>query len=181
MPQKGAGPRDPDLLDALDALAREPFVGKVWRVTREGRDPVQGAPSMSRWCEGSFDVLYTSLERDGAIAEIHAFLSAQPVFPSRPRWFCHGLQVRARRTLRLADMAALAALGIDTARFRERSYGRTQEIAEAAHFLEFDGLIAPSARRDCQNLMLFTGKLEEGDVVAVGEGEVVDWEGWQGM
>jgi hypothetical protein len=176
----GPGPRDPDLLDALDALPREPLSGNVWRVVREARDPLQGVPSHSRWCDGGFDVLYTSLERDGAIAEIHAFLCAQPIFPSRPVWRCHGLRVATRRTLRLADLAALARLGVDLSTWKDRRYGRTQEIADAAHFLDFDGLIAPSARWDCRNLMLFTGRLAPDDIVAANsDGEVIDWGEWR--
>jgi hypothetical protein len=33
---------------------------------------------------------------------------------------------------------------------------RTQEIADSAYFLGFDGLIAPGARWACLNLVLFT-------------------------
>ena len=68
--------RDLQLLDAIDAFTREPLDAEVWRVVADGRDPVLGSPSLSRWCDGTFDVLYTSLERDGAIAEIHALLVA---------------------------------------------------------------------------------------------------------
>ncbi len=97
--------RDLQLLDAVDAFRREPLDAEVWRVVRDGRDPVLGSPSLSRWCNGTFDVLYASLERDGAVAEIHSLLSLQPVFPSRTRWFAHRLKVSCRQTLRLADLA----------------------------------------------------------------------------
>lgn len=172
--------RDLDLLDLVDAFAREPFDGRVWRVVRDGRDPMIGAPSLSRWCNGGFDILYTSLERNGAIAEIHALLSLQPVFPSKPKWFCSELRVRAARTLRIADLGALQKLGVDTAAYRERRYERTQEIADAAYFFDFDGLIAPSARWDCANLMLFTGKLAPDDIEIVASApEAIDWRAWR--
>ena len=148
--------RDLHLLDAIDAFKREPFSQPVWRVARDGRDPLLGAPSSSRWCDGTFDVLYTSLERDGAIAEIHALLSVQPVFPSRVRFLAHRVTVKARQTLRFADLATLGRLGIDVGRYRDREYSRTQAVADAAYFLGFDGLIAPSARWDCLNAVLFT-------------------------
>lgn len=171
--------RDIGLLDALDAFAREPFAGPVWRVVHEGRDPTLGSPSRSRWCDGSFDILYTSLERDGAIAEVHAFLAMQPVFPSKVAWRCYELRVRADRTLRLADLAALEKLGVDVAAYKERRYDRTQRVAEAAHFLGFDGLIAPSARWPVANLMLFTSRLAP-DALHAGDGAVVDWKAWRG-
>ena len=172
--------RDLGLLDALDAFRREAVDTEAWRLVRAGRDPTLGSPSQSRWCNGTFDVLYTSLERDGAIAEIYALLSLQPVFPSRDRWFAHKLTVAATQTLRLADLDTLAKLGVDAARYKERAYGRTQEIADAAFFLGFDGLIAPSARWSCSNFILFTDRIPPDQVQLVDVPEApVSWEDWR--
>ena len=147
---------------------------------REGRDPLLGAASLSRWCDGTFDVLYTSLERDGALAEIHALLSLQPVFPSKLRSFAHKLKVAAPQTVRLADLPTLARLGVDVDRYSERNYARTQPIAEAAFFLGFDGLVAPSARWRCLNLVLFTDRLAP-DAVTLESSETaaIDWDAWR--
>lgn len=178
MPDRRA--RDLDLLDAIDAFKREPFSQPVWRVAREEREPTLGAATNSRWCDGTFDALYTSLERDGALAEIHALLSLQPVFPSKIRSFVHKLAIDARATLRLADLSTLARLGVDAARYRERDYAKTQAIAEAAYFLGFDGLIAPSARWDCLNLALFTDRLAPGEIAVVEtERQPIDWSAWR--
>jgi RES domain-containing protein len=172
--------RDIALLDAVDAFSRAAFKGTAWRVTRAGRDPLLGAASRSRWCTGGFDVLYTSLERDGALAEIFALLNSQPVFPSKPRWHVHRLSVGASRTLRLADLPTLARLGVDVARYRERDYARTQAIADAAYFLDFDGLVAPSARWDCLNLVLFTDRIAPADLVRrATEADPIDWQAWR--
>lgn len=172
--------RDLELLDAIDAFDREPFEGKVWRVVREGRDPTLGGPSQSRWCDGRFDILYTSLERDGAIAEVDALLTSQPVFPSKMRWERHELRIRAAKTLRIADPPMLAKLGVDMAAYQERRYDRTQAVADAAFFLGFDGLLAPSARWTCSNLMLFTSRLQPSDVEPTADsGTLIDWTGWR--
>jgi hypothetical protein len=172
--------RDLQLLDTVDASARERFEGRVWRIVREGRDPTLGSPSQSLWCNGDFDVLYTSMEQDGAIAEINALLSLQPVFPSRMRSICYELSVRSAKTLRIADLSRLAKLGVDTSRYHERRYDHTQSIADAALFLGFDALIVPSARWACQNLVLFTSRLEPGDVkLASDAGVLVDWTAWR--
>jgi hypothetical protein len=168
------------LLDAIDALKRESYSGATWRVVREERDPLVGSPSRSRWCNGRFDVLYTSLERDGALSEVHAFLALQPVFPSRVRWFAYELRVTTAQTLKLADLESLGRLGVETGRYGERIYQRTQAIADAAHFLGFDGLIAPSARWPCLNLVLFTDRLprEQLDVTTTPD-MPVDWGAWR--
>lgn len=172
--------RDLQLLDAVDALNREPFEGRVWRVVREGRDPTAGIPSQSRWCNGQFDVLYTSKERDGAIAEINSLLSLQPVFPSKMRWDCYELKVRSTKTLRIADLQALQKLGVDIAAYQERRYDRTQAIADAAFFLGFDGLNVPSARWECGNLVLFTSRLQPTDVEIISKTSArIDFATWR--
>jgi hypothetical protein len=172
--------RDHRLLDALDALPREIFDGRVWRVVPEGRNPALGHRSSSRWCDGTFDVLYTSLELDGAIAEIHEYLNQQPVFPSKPGWSCFELSVRSHRTLRFANLSALKNLGVDIDAYRERRYERTQAIADAAFFLGFDGLMAPSARWRCDNLVLFTSQTAPEDIeIVAATGERIDWTAWR--
>jgi hypothetical protein len=141
---------DRAVLDALEALDPEPFHGVVWRVTRKGREPLRGSAANGRWsASGELEVLYTSLDRDGALAEIGYRLSLEPVWPSRIEHEIHAIQVEAERVLRFADVAGLGPFGVDPARYRTFEYGATQAIAAAAHFLEFDGLIAPNARFNC--------------------------------
>ena len=136
--------------------------------------------STSRWCDGTFDVLCTSLERDGAIAEIHALLSLQPVFPSKIRWFAHRLKISAAETLKIADLPTLARLGVDVERYAARDYSRTQPIAEAAYFLGFDGLIAPRARWTCMNVVLFTERIAPQQIeVAARDEHPIEWNQWR--
>ena len=170
--------RDLDLLDALDGHAGVSFQGEVWRIVREERDPLQASASKARWDPGTFDVLYTSLEREGALEEIYFHLSRQPVFPSKMRSVLHQISVQTTRTLRLADLAALADLGVQTDTYGSFEYSRTQDIADAADFLGFDGIIAPSARWRCQNLILFMDKFTPADLTVV-TSEPVDWTQWQ--
>ena len=170
--------RDLALLDALDAHEGVSYAGEAWRIVREARDVLQGFPSRARWDPGTFDVLYMSLAREGALEEVHFHLSRQPVFPSKMRSVLHRLSVATRRTLKLADLAAVEALGVGRDTNATLDYSRTQEIADAADFLGFDGLIAPSARWPCQNLVLFLDKVGPDDL-AVLESEPVDWAAWR--
>lgn len=170
--------RDIELLDILDAHEGVPFEGDVWRIVRAERDVLEGSASRARWDPGAFDVLYTSMEREGALEEIHFHLSRQPVFPSRIQSILHRITVRTRRTLKLADLPALSSLGIDTARYGDLMYDRTQEIGDAAFFLGFDGIIAPSARWPCRNLVLFLDRMDTDDLT-VASSEPVDWERWR--
>jgi hypothetical protein len=172
--------RDLTLLDQIDALPRSGFGGPAWRLVREGRDPLQGGPSISRWCTGEFDVLYTSLERDGAIAELHALLNLQPVFPSKIVFRVHRLKVSVKRALDLTDFSILSKLGVDISRYQDRNYAVTPSLADIAYFLGFDALLAPSARWPCVNAVLFTDKIEPANLsVEATEQDPIDWEEWR--
>ena len=169
--------RDLDLLDALDAFDRIPSEGIVWRAVRESRDPIQGHPSAGRWDPGIFDVVYTALEPDGALAEINFQLSRQPIFPSKIKFVLHRIAVRTRRTLELLDMKTLTRLGVDEGRYQEVLYSRTQSIGDVADFLGFDALMAPNARWPCLNLVLFSDRLGPDDL-NVTSSEPVDIAAW---
>jgi hypothetical protein len=173
------GPRIHDriILDALEALDPEPFEGTVWRVTRAGREPLRGAAAHGRWSpSGEFEVLYTSLMRDGALAEIGYRLSLQPIWPSRIEHEIHTIDVHTHRNLRFADTASLAPFGVDPARYRTFDYSATQAVAAAANFLGFDGLIVPNARFTCSNLVVFT---EHAPDLALAGTTRIDWEAWR--
>ncbi|MEW6437792.1 MAG: RES family NAD+ phosphorylase [Pseudomonadota bacterium] len=178
--------RDSALIDAIEAHKPIEFEGGVWRVVRDGRSPLACGSAGGRWDDGTFDVLYTSQERDGAIAEMHFHLSrGQPIFPSKVRYRLHELHASLSRALKLVDMQALAALGLDTARYGQLSYERmgeeyprSQDIAEVAHFLEFDGLIVPSARWPCLNTVLFCDRVPPSRMDTVADHGLVDWDDW---
>ncbi len=171
-------PRDPALLDALDAFARVSYAGEIWRVVRHGRDPLQGSASGGRWDPTLFDVLYTSLVPDGAVAEVHFHLSRQPVFPSRIKYGLHRMRVRTAKTLRLPDLDAMVPFGVNPARYREILYEPTQKIGDAAYFLGFDSIIAPNARWTCDNLILFIDQIAIEHLEVI-ESSDVNWTDWR--
>ena len=173
-------PHDSALIDALEGRATEVFLGDVWRVTRAGRDALMGSTAPGRWSPGDDrPVLYTSLERDGALAEIGFRLSLEPVWPSRLMHEIHRVEAQTNRTLRFADVAALVPLGVDPVRWQGFDYDSTRAIAAVAHFLEFDGLIVPSARAACANLVVFLGNLSTDIGLSVRLTETVDWSSWR--
>lgn len=179
--------RDSRLLDAVEALTGGPFSGTAWRVTREGRDPLQCSAVGGRWDDRSFEVLYTSSRADGAIAEMYFHVSrGQPVIPSRVRYHLHELRVTLKSCLRIASLEELAALGLRTVSFgqlswfeREQEYPRTQEIAEVAHFLGRDGLIVPSARAEHPNIVIFCEAAGLEAVEAVRDHGAIAWDEWR--
>src|ERR1700730_6692152 len=165
------------ILDALDAIDPKPFEGEVWRVARNHREPLRGSSTHGRWSpNGEFEVLYTSLERDGALAEIGYRLSLEPVWPSRLEHEVHLIEVEIEKKLRFTNLKSVEPLGVEIARYHTCEYQATQAIAAAALFLEFDGIIVPSARFDCLNLVIFT---ERATGLVLRESRPVDWDNWR--
>lgn len=178
MPE-GRRAHDDRLLDALDELAGRVFDGAIWRVVRQGRSVLDGSRGAGRWNPSNLSVLYSAKEAKGAIAEIHFHLSrGQSVFPSKMRHDLFELNVTTDRTLILANMADLVALGVEEEKYSAILYARTQEIAAAAAFMGFDGIVSPNARFDCENLVLFLDHFNLENIEIVAE-TPVDWADWR--
>ena len=184
-PGGNRSPYDYRLIDRLTERPEEAFDGEVFRVTRLNADPLAYSTSGGRWAPPStsdtvVQILYTSFEQDGAIAEVASYLAEQTPPPSKSI-VVHRIAVTTRKTLRLAR-ADLIALGIDMDRYGERPYRvpptRTQEIGATLNFLGFNGLIAPSARWPCDNLMVFGDNDSLNDRLEVVESAQVDWQAW---
>ncbi len=174
----GGRVHDRAILDALESLESEPIERTVWRVVRKGRDPLRGAVANGRWnAIGEFEVLYTSLESEGAIAEVGYRLSLEPIWPSRIEHEIHTLKIRASRVLKFENLKELERFGINTARYESFEYAATQAIAAAAHFLEFDALIVPSARVTAPNLVVFLDRLKVPPESMASD--PVNWQAWR--
>jgi RES domain len=168
---------DPALLEQLSAFKKESFDGEVFRATRRSLDPLAPSTSGGRWApEGLVSVLYTSLLREGALAEISFHWSQLTPRPSRPA-VLHRLGISAERRLRLLR-ADLEKLDLDMTQYESVNYGRTQEIGAAIAFLGCDGLIVPCARWRCENLIVFTENHALASRLEVLSTEEVDWQTW---
>ncbi|WP_065754874.1 RES family NAD+ phosphorylase [Bradyrhizobium paxllaeri] len=174
---------DKDLLDRLSDLPQRRLETRVYRATGLSKDPVAASTGGGRWApvsDGTFSVpvLYTSFERDGALAELSSFLASLTPIP------------RAKRLLKVSRLTVsvgcavqltsddLAALSVDMTRYGERDYSRTQVIGAALAFLGIDGLIAPSARRRCDNLVIYADNHAITERLDVEEAEEMDWITW---
>jgi len=136
-----------------------------------------------RWDDRSFDVLYTSTTRDGALAErrFHLF-RGQPIPPSKVRYELFELHVRLSAVVTFPDLAALQALGLDISGYGRASYSNkaseypsSQAIAEACYFLGADGILVPSARHPSPNPVVFCDQDSEKDIELLESHGVIDW------
>ena len=170
------------LVDRLSALPTERFERTVYRATRTAADPLAASISGGRWAPppdgdpGTY-VLYTSLEPDGAIAEIASFLASLIPVPGAREIKVTSLHVSAARTLHFS-MIDLSNLGVNVNRYGERDYDTTQKIGSALAFLELDGFLAPSARWDCDNFMLFPRNHSLNERLEPIAETTIEWKSW---
>ena len=179
--------REPAIIDFLEAQPRKPFEGTLWRAVRADRDPLRSSTPKGRWDDGSIEVLYTSLEADGAKAEIYFhLLRGQPVFPSRIDFHLFELQASLDDAIAVLSLTELAPAGIESSVYgtlayarREEEYSPSQKLGEAAHFLGLEALIVPNARRDCLNAVLFMSHIEEESISIRKDHGTIDWNAWK--
>jgi RES domain len=168
---------DPQLIDYLSSLGTREFEGDVFRATRRNLEPNTPSTSGGRWAQrDGAAVLYTSLQREGALAEIAHHWGSFTPRPTKSA-LIHTLNVKCDRTLKLIR-ADLSALGIGENDYSKSNYVRTQEIGETVSFIGCDGLIAPSARWPCDNLILFNDNLALDVTITIKHVEEVDWQVW---
>jgi len=175
--------RDSALLDPLERLEQAPFSGTAWRSVREGSKPDDCWRAGGRWDDRSFDVLYTSADRAGAIAErrFHLF-RGQPIPPSKIRYELFELRIQLAAVISFLDLEALQSIGMDTNGYGLASYAdkaaeypRSQEVAEACFFLGADGILVPNARHPSQNLIVFCEQDTEIEIETVRSHGLLDW------
>ncbi len=173
---------DKELLRRLAAFPMQAFSGQVYRVTTLSRDPLEASANGGRWglaqnSTPGTPVLYTSMQRDGALAEIASYLVELTPLPRSNPVKVSTIALTASKVIRL-QRRDLEALGIDISRYGTRDYFITQQIGAAMEHLGVDGLIAPSARYDCDNLMIFTAQHDFEEKLEVVSTEEVEWRDW---
>jgi hypothetical protein len=165
------------LIDYLEGLPEETFAGEVFRAVRPGRDPCAPSTNGGRWGKPAKNsILYTSMAKEGAMAELSYYFGQLDPVPSKPFWVAR-LKVLSERTLRLVR-TDLTALGVSGALSEQPNYDLTQEIGDVVDWLGLDGLIVPSARWPCDNLILFSESGRPDLVLEVLETKEVEWQNW---
>lgn len=178
-------PRPKALLDAIEAETSTAFNGALWRVVTDGFDPLRPSRAGGRWDDGSFDVLYTSTARDGALAEswFHA-AKGQPIIPSKVKKRLYRIEADLDRVLDISGESKLASLGVDMTAYgrlqymqRVVEYPTLQQVAEVAFFYDYQAILVPSARWPAANVVILTEHVAPAQVV-LKEDEAVDLLAW---
>ena len=169
---------DPSLIEILDSLDTNDFTGDLWRTSWKSRDPLLGGSSGGRWSiSNGVEVLYTSLDRDVSLAELHHHLSLAPVFSSC-NMLIYRLQAKRLKLLNLCSPTMLRTLNLGSQGNENEELKKSQEIGSAAHFLGYQGILVPSKRRDGDNCVLFPDLLDPNESLEVMAKYEINWPSW---
>jgi RES domain-containing protein len=109
-------------------------------------------------------------------------LKGQPLVPSKVKFVLYELRLQLANVLDLSDKDALSDLGMDLSTYGKLSYGdhrgeypQPQQISEVAHFHGHDGLLVPSARANCRNIIVFCDRIGPDQVDVVADHGPVVW------
>jgi RES domain-containing protein len=108
----------------------------------------------ARWNPPGVAAIYTSLARDGALAEAEHQIAVQPV-PPRARRTVYALELTLAGVLDLTDADLLQNLGVGPAELAADDMAACRRLGGAADWLRHDGLLLPSARSTNTNLVIF--------------------------
>ena len=149
---------DPELLDAIESLGFELLEEvTVWRHMFNDNPPELSNTRGARWNPAGLAAIYTSEERDTAIAEGQHAIDSQPLRPSARRYL-YELRVSAAKVLRIT-YEDLETLGLDPSDLEAPDFTPCQRVGAHAAFLDYDAIIVPSARADGTNVVIFVNEL----------------------
>ena len=145
----------PDTLDILQSAAVSAWEGTVYRHMfgsyPAGRVNTEGA----RWNAPGLSAIYTSCERETALAEAEHYINLQPLRPrAKRRLFT--IRVSLQKVIDLTPADLLRRLGITDEVLTSLDHTACRTIGGAVNWLGHDGLLVPSARRrGGTNLVVF--------------------------
>lgn len=161
-----------DLLERLEEIGSTSWSGTAYRYIAPSRDPLSGYGAYlngGRWNpRESFTTIYLARPRQTCMAEFKRMARGQGRGPQSflPRDL-HTLSIRRIQILDLTVGANRHLLSLTLDDIRSDDWTPCQAVGEAAHFLGFQGLIAPSATGAGEVIAAFELKLEPGQLVSV--------------
>jgi len=151
---------DPSLLDRIEALGHRPFEGIAWRHMFNDLDPARANTRGARWNPPGIAAIYTSLDRDTAIAEADFVIASQPYRPHVTRQL-YQIRLALSAVVDLSERAVLGDFGVTPALLASPDHSPCQNVGGACHWLGADGILVPSARLQAgTNLVVYVDRMD---------------------
>jgi RES domain-containing protein len=155
---------DPEWLDALEKRSIGAWSGEVWRATISDTAVLRANTQGARWNPPNVEALYTSLDEAVAMSEAKYHVSRHPVPISRPI-LTHKLRVELFRVIDLRARGVFEELGLKQTDLFADDQLASQRVGGAVSWLEYSGLLVPSARASGINLVVFVGNIADGEIL----------------
>lgn len=167
-------PLDEDLVQRIDDLGTTPWSGTTYRHVTPSRDPLSGAGARifgGRWNpRDSFNTIYLAEPAAACAGELERLAQSQGltvadlIAASRT---LHTIAVEKLPVLDLREDAARQKVGLDLADIADDDLTACQSVGQAAHFLNFGGILVPSATGIGLVLAAFESRLRPGQLTAL--------------
>ena len=147
---------DQQLLERLAALPVKPRIGTVYRCMLAGASADCENIRGSRWNPQNISAIYTSLSREGAIAEIEYRLSLEPPIKRKTiRKAVYTIRVELEKTIDIYADALWMKFGVTNTMLAGIDHSVCQKIGAQVDWLELEGVVVPSARHAHGNLVIY--------------------------
>lgn len=167
------------LIERLANARASDFSGMLFRSASPGYPPLSGEGARQRggrWNPpDSFPVLYAATDPSAAAAEIArtALKYGVPSSALLPRHM-YTIELRSRRVLDLTSASTRETVGFSAAVYTDDDIGLCQAIGDAAHYLGFEAILAPSAVTPAKTMAIFIGSLSSSSSIEVVGSELLD-------
>jgi RES domain-containing protein len=159
----------PEMLDILQAAAVSAWQGTVYRHMFGSHGPARSNTEGARWNPPGLEAIYTSCERETALAEAEYYIGMQPLRPKAKRTI-YTIRVSLGKVIDLSAPRLLSQLGITDDVLSSIDHSPCRVIGAAVDWLSHDGLLVPSARRrGGTNLVIFRPDLPASDFQVTAE------------
>ncbi|HEX3110674.1 MAG TPA: RES family NAD+ phosphorylase [Thermoanaerobaculia bacterium] len=160
------------MLDLLQSAGVSSWNGTVYRHMFASQPPTRANTAGARWNEPNVAAIYTSCERETALAEAEYYIGLQPLRPRAKRTL-YTIHVSLSKVIDLTAARLLAHLGITDDILASLDQGPCRTIGGAVSWLGHGGLLVPSARRrGGTNLVIYQQDLAADSFEVTAEEEI---------
>jgi RES domain-containing protein len=164
------------MLDVLQSARASAWSGTVYRHMFGSYPPARSNTAGARWNDTNLGAIYTSCERETALAEAEYYIAMQPLRPRAKRTL-YTIHVSLKNVIDLAAPGLLDRVGITPGVLSGADHIPCRTVGGAVNWLGHDGLLVPSARRSGgTNLVIFRQDLSATDFEVTAE-EVIAEDG----
>ncbi len=160
------------MLDLLQSAAVSDWDGTVYRHMFGSQLPVRANTGGARWNEPNQAAIYTSCERETALAEAEYYISLQPLRPRAKRTL-FTVHVSLKDVIDLTAAGLLTRLGVTDEVLAALDHTPCRTVGAAVNWLGYNGLLVPSARRrGGTNLVIYQQNLSTDSFQITGDEEI---------